>query len=118
MNDHINRIANDEEFVRELNRMINEPNPIGRISLIMELSMGFGRLAMCPTPALEQLITKIQHEHDEIKKGGVSALPPEIVEFSLKRARRAIDTLNVFLKNREAIVADFRKAMPDTSFPE
>jgi len=108
----------DETIVKLLNEIILNPNPTDRIQFAMQLELGLGRLLMLSTVPLEQLINKLQADHDEVQARGVPMLPQEIVEEGLEHARFTILILRVFLKHRPAIVRDLRAEFPDKVFPE
>lgn len=105
-------LHSDAEFVRLLNQILIDPNPFNRVEFAHELSTGFGRMFMLPTAGLEQLINKLQSEHDDIEKNGAFPFPKEMVDEGLAGARITIATLRIFLRHRAAMVQELNEAFP------
>jgi hypothetical protein len=118
MNNQQNKSLDDEQFVSEMNRVINAVNPKQRIQLAAELSSSLRLLLYFHRPLLEQLVEKLRHDLGLIQKLPdlghplMNELAKMIAPAATTNAAQCIGLLKAYLDIRPYFVDAVRKNIP------
>lgn len=115
----------DEQFVVHTNRIINDPLPFGRVTVARELANHLKFLLCVPEPILEQLITKLEAERDEIASKPLTPATEALLKLfrideaqSERNARQCLGLLKAFLAVRMELIHNLREQLPVDLIPK
>lgn len=115
----------DEEFSASTNRIINDSSPLARVTFARELQNHLFYLLSVPVPILEQVITKLEVEHNEYKDKPMSPLTKTLLELfevditrSNRNAERCIGSLKAFLAVRMELLHNLKEQLPADLIPK
>lgn len=115
----------DEQFSAETNRIINDPLPFGRVTFAKELATHLKFLLCVPEPILEQLLTKLEAEHNEVAGRPLSPAIEALTKFlnvdigrSNRNAKQCLGLLKAFLAVRSELIYNLREQLPDDLIPK
>ena len=103
----------NQETINRFNRIINHPDPAGRVQVVSSIRDGVAILLGMPTIMCEQLLAALERDLKDVTEATKEVKDERIFvmmgDFAAKANKNAILFLKAMLAARPYIVAEYKK---------